>query len=176
VSKKKRDTYDARLQKLRREIEAEISLLPSSVNLIGVARILAETSITIDVQRSNKEIEMVGMRVATEYEINRDWQPKDVSAIKGRGFDIESTDGAGNYRYIEVKARAGVGSVDLTNNEWLKANRLREEYWLYIVSNAGTDVPKLSVVQDPVKFHEPERIETIRWRIDDWQDSAEDVE
>jgi len=172
---KKRDTYDGRLQKLRREIEAEISLLPSSVNLIGVARILAETSITIDIQRSNKEIEMVGMRVATEYETNRGWQPTDVSAIKGRGFDIESTDGEGNYRYIEVKARSGVGGVDLTNNEWLKAKRLGDEFWLYIVSNAGTDLPKLSIIQDPAKYFDPERIETIRWRIDDWQDTAVDI-
>ena len=145
------------------------------MNLIGVARILAETSITIDVQRSNKEIEMVGMRVATEYETNRGWQPTDVSAIKGRGFDIESTDGEGNYRYIEVKARSGVCGVDLTNNEWLKAKRLGDEFWLYIVSNAGTDLPKLSIIQDPAKYFDPERIETIRWRIDDWQDTAVDI-
>ena len=172
---KKRDTYDGRLQKLRREIEAEISLLPSAVNLIGVARVLNESTISVDQQRSNKEIEMVGMRVTTEYEINRGWQPTDVSAIKGRGFDIESTDGEGNYRYIEVKARSGVGGVDLTNNEWLKAKRLGDEFWLYVVSNAGTGSPKLSIIQDPAKYFDPERIETVRWRIDDWQDNAEDV-
>jgi hypothetical protein len=118
---------------------------------------------------------MVGMRWATDYENNRGWQPTDVSAEKGRGFDIESTDGKGNYRYIEVKARAGEGSVDLTNNEWLKANRLREEYWLYVVTNAGTDSPKLSIIQDPAKYFEPERVETVRWRIDDWQTNAEAI-
>jgi SNF2 family DNA or RNA helicase len=172
---KKRDTHDGRLKKLKREIEAEIALLPSSVNLIGAAKVLAETSISVDRQRSNKEIEMVGMRLATDYENNRGWQPTDVSAEKGRGFDIESTDGKGNYRYIEVKARAGEGSVDLTNNEWLKANRLREEYWLYVVTNAGTDSPKLSIIQDPAKYFEPERVETVRWRIDDWQTNAEAI-
>jgi len=44
--------------------------------------------------------------------------PKDVSAERGRGYDIKSIDADGNLFFIEVKGRAdGADSVTLTINE-----------------------------------------------------------
>jgi hypothetical protein len=44
--------------------------------------------------------------------------PKDVSAQRGLGYDIESIDADGNLFFIEVKGRAdGAVSVTLTLNE-----------------------------------------------------------
>jgi hypothetical protein len=34
-----------------------------------------------------------------------------------------------------VQVEAGVGSVELSANEWLKAEQLGDEYWLYVVTD-----------------------------------------
>ena len=54
-------------------------------------------------------------------------------------------------RFIEVKGRAGVGVVALSENEYRTAERLKEDYWLYAVFNcAGT--PALHVVRNPARL------------------------
>lgn len=107
---------------------------------------------------------MVGMRVATEYEEARGWQVTDVSAEDHGGFDLRSTlyDEHGAFksiRYIEVKARARTGAIRITSNEWKKARRYGEDYWLYVVTNAGTDHPDLQRIRNPAgHFTEGESI------------------
>jgi len=41
-------------------------------------------------------------------------------------------------RIIEVKGRAAVGEVALTTNEYKTAERLKNDYWLYVVYDCGT--------------------------------------
>ena len=41
-------------------------------------------------------------------------------------------------RFIEVKGRAAVGEVALSANEYKTAERLKRDYWLYVVFNCGT--------------------------------------
>jgi hypothetical protein len=54
-------------------------------------------------------------------------------------------------RFIEVKGRAGTGEVALTANEYRTAQRLGEDFWLYVVFEcAGT--PALNAIQDPAKL------------------------
>ena len=78
---------------------------------------------------------------------NRDGSRRDRSPDK-LPFDISSKAEDGSTRYIEVKGRAGVGAVELTGNEWLTAQNMGEDYWLYIVSNAVKD-PQLTIINDP---------------------------
>jgi SNF2 family DNA or RNA helicase len=104
------------------------------------------------------EIEDVGMQVAMKYEKEQDWLPEDVSG-ENHGFDIRSTfydkDGAlVDVRYIEVKARAQTGAIRLSANEWKKARHFDEKYWLYIITNAGLDMPKLTRINNPAKVFE----------------------
>ena len=54
-------------------------------------------------------------------------------------------------RAIEVKGRAGVGDIELTENEWSRACNERERYWLYVVYNCGTPNPRLLRVNDPFR-------------------------
>ena len=101
----------------------------------------------------DKEIERVGMDVSMEHEKKNGWSPEDVHA-ENLGFDIRSTkygeDGdMEDIRYIEVKARAQDGAIRLSANEWKKAKRFQEKYWLYVVTLAGTTKPKLKRVQNP---------------------------
>jgi len=170
---KKRDDLGKKRLRLKDQIRAEVHLLPSEPKLLGVARVTSEATKTITEtqQRSNKEIEMVGMFVTEQYEKDHDRKPEDVSA-ENVGYDIKSING-NEVRYIEVKARAQTGTIDLTPNEWMIAQRLREEFWLYVVEYAGTDRPKLYTIQDPALKLSPERIiETYRWRSNDWKAAA----
>ena len=54
-------------------------------------------------------------------------------------------------RFIEVKGRAAVGEVALTGNEYRTAQRLAEDYWLYVVFNCGSK-PDLHAIQDPARL------------------------
>ena len=74
------------------------------------------------------------------------------------GYDIRSEDDQGNVRYIEVKARARTGAITLTANEWFMAWRLQDEYWLYIVENAGSENPELYTIQNPTSRFKPEEV------------------
>ena len=108
--------------------------------------------------RSDREIEEIGMEVAMEFERREGRIPEDVSA-QNLGFDIRSWEVGPNgrrrvARYIEVKARAREGEVALTPNEWFKAHRFREKYYLYVVLNAAT-TPELIVIQNPAEKLKP---------------------
>ena len=174
---KKRDDLEKKLHRLREQIRSEIHLLASEPKLLGVARVIPDilNALSNKQQSSNKEIEMVGMRITTQYEKVHLRNPQDVSA-ENVGYDIKSSNES-EVRYIEVKARAQTGSIDLTPNEWMIAQRLREEYWLYVVEYAGTESPKLYTIQDPAVKLAPERIvEAYRWRSDDWKEAAKKVQ
>ena len=101
--------------------------------------------------RSDAEIEAVGMRVAMQHERDNNWTPEDVAG-ENHGFDIRSTrydDGVfADIRYIEVKARAQSGAIRLTANEWKKARRFGDKYWLYVVTEAGS-APCLHRILNP---------------------------
>ena len=87
--------------------------------------------------RSDAEIERIGMIFVMEHERIAGRVPEDVSA-QNLGFDIRSTVKDGSIRYIEVKARVQTGRVALTQNEWFKAKRFKNDYYLYAVMNAGS--------------------------------------
>ena len=52
---------------------------------------------------------------------------------------------------IEVKGRAGVGEIELTENEWAKACTLADRYWLYVVFDCATPRPRLVRVRHPFR-------------------------
>jgi hypothetical protein len=54
-------------------------------------------------------------------------------------------------RAIEVKGRAGIADIELTENEWSRACNTRDRYWFCVVYNCGTPTPRLFRVQDPLR-------------------------
>ena len=48
-----------------------------------------------------------------------------------------------------MKGRAGIGDLELTENEWPKACNQRGRYWLYVVYDCRMSHPRLLRVQDP---------------------------
>jgi hypothetical protein len=98
------------------------------------------------------------------YEKQNGREPTDVSK-ENPGFDIRSINQDGSVRYIEVKARAGIGDVALTQNEWFKAKRFKDDYYLYVVLNASSK-PELFIIQNPAeKLNAQEKIETVRYIV-----------
>jgi superfamily II DNA or RNA helicase len=95
-------------------------------------------------------IEAIAVRVARNFEVDRyNARVIDVSAPHlAKGYDLESHRANGEIVAIEVKGRAGRGSVQLTENEWPTAINVRERYWLYVVADCATS-PVLYRVQDP---------------------------
>ena len=53
----------------------------------------------------------------------------------------------------------------LTQNEWFKAKRFQQDYYLYAVLNAAT-TPQLHVIQNPALSLKPQEIaESVRYLI-----------
>jgi hypothetical protein len=100
-------------------------------------------------KRRDDRVEAIAMRIAREYEESRQGVVEDVSDPTRRmGFDLRSTRADGQVRFIEVKGRARIGEVELTDNEWKQARNHPDRYWLYVVYNCDS-TPKLYRVKDP---------------------------
>lgn len=77
---------------------------------------------------------------------------------------MRSTGPQGEKRYIEVKARAAVGPVSLTQNEWFKAQRFQGDYYLYVVLNASKQ-PELCRIQNPAAVLKPDKQVEVRYLV-----------
>lgn len=160
--------YEDALERLKREIQQEKSLTISMPRFLGAILVKPSSSDMV----SDEEIERIGMEIAMHYERSQGREPEDVSK-ENLGFDIRSK-GNGETRYIEVKARADEGEVALTYNEWLKAKRLKKEYWLYVVANAATN-PTLYLIQNPAESLEVrEKVEVVRFIVplNEWKNKG----
>ncbi len=151
---------------LQQEIQLERHLTVGEPRILGAAAVIPggpaepEPALVDETQgaygagmKRDEAIEAVGMQVAMQYEKDLGRQPEDVSG-ENHGFDVRSTlygeDGTfAGIRYIEVKARARSGAIRLSANEWKKARHFDDKFWLYIVTGAGTDAPKLHRLQNP---------------------------
>jgi superfamily II DNA or RNA helicase len=160
-------------RRLEREIEGEVHLYPTEPIILGIVRVVPAREQKEDMVR-DEEIERIGMEVAMRYEMDNGRRPEDVSA-KNSGYDIKSSNDR-ECRYIEVKARAQDGSIALTPNEWMMAQRLGDEYWLYIITNAATR-PRLYLIQNPaLRLRPDEEVSIVRYVVKDWKGSAEVAE
>ncbi len=113
-----------------------------------------------DLRRYDAAIEAVAVKVAKAHEetngsIVRDVSTPELALAAGLtehpGFDLLSRRPDGLELAIEVKGRAAVGDVQLSENEYVKACNLGDRYWLYVVFECASPHPQLKRVQDP--FH-----------------------
>jgi hypothetical protein len=109
-------------------------------------------------RKFDAEVEAIAMKVAMAHEdaagaVVRDVSKPNLARAAGLsdnpGFDLLSYRSDGSQQGIEVKGRAGVGAVELTENEWVRACNQRDRYWLYVVFDCGTPHPRLIRVPDP---------------------------
>jgi hypothetical protein len=154
------DELNNRLEGRRRELELERHCIISDIAHIGRAWVLPHperTSPQLAPMIADPEIERIAVQEAIRYEEARGCVVESVES-ENRGFDLisrrphpEDPKSFIEVRFIEVKGRAGVGVVALSENEYRTAERLKCDYWLYAVFNcAGT--PQLHAVQDPARL------------------------
>ena len=160
--------YERALEELKREIEREKHLSITMPRLLGAIVAKPHSEMV-----SDEEIERIGMEIAMKYERQQGRVPEDVSA-ENLGFDIRSRSKDGEVRYIEVKARRDEGAVALTPNEWFKAKRFKDQYYLYVVANAVTN-PTLYIIRNPAENLEAmEKVEIVRFVIspEEWKSKS----
>jgi len=157
--------YETSKKELEELIEREQNLTMTNPSFVGIVRVLPRAE-TEEAMYSDEEVEKIGMEIVMKFERENGREPEDVSK-ENLGFDIRSREKDGKIRYIEVKARAGVGSVALTQNEWFKAQRLGNDYYLYVVWNAGKDPnTKPCIIQNPaVNLQVDQKVEIVRYII-----------
>ena len=167
---RKKEELERKKRRLKREIEAETHLYPTEPKIIGAARVLPQGMPGEMV--ASEEVERIAMEEAFRYEKEQGRGPEDVH-VENLGYDIRSREDGTKYRYIEVKGRARDGAIALTPNEWLMAQRLGEEYWLYVVIETATN-PELYILQNPAAHLKPdEEISIVRYIVKDWKNKSE---
>ena len=159
------------------EIEQEKHLSEKPPELLGVAIVLpapAEVVAAAGGMVSDPEVEAIAIEESKKYEVSQGRKPVSVED-DNCGWDLTSLLGGEVERYIEVKGRAGIGVVALTPNEWIKAQRLGKDYWLYVVVNCKSK-PELFLIRDPAsKLRPTEEISVVRYVVTqaDWQKAAQ---
>lgn len=154
------DELNNRLEMRQQELELERHCSVADIKHLGRAWVLPHperTSPQLASMVRDDEIEQIAVRLAIEHEEARGWQVESVES-ENRGFDVisrrphpEDPKTFIEVRFIEVKGRAGVGVVALSQNEYRTAERLKSDYWLYVAFNcAGT--PQLHMVQNPTRL------------------------
>jgi superfamily II DNA or RNA helicase len=151
------DELNGRLERRRLELAQERHCTISDIRRVGVAWVLPHPERKSPGNAPfvrDDEIERIAVEAVIAHERARGWEVTSVEA-DNRGFDLisrrphpEDPQTAIEVRFIEVKGRVAIGEVALTTNEYRTAQRLRKDYWLYVVFNCGTK-PEVNVVQDP---------------------------
>ncbi|MEG4630133.1 DUF3883 domain-containing protein [Microcoleus sp. AR_TQ3_B6] len=151
---------NGRLETRQEELEKERSCTIADIQHHGRAWVLPHperTSPEMAAMVSDREIERIAVEAVIAYENARGWLVVSVEK-ENRGFDLisrkphpEDPNTAIAVRFIEVKGRSRVGEVALTTNEYKTAERLKKDYWLYVVFNCAS-TPEVRPIQDPVQL------------------------
>jgi superfamily II DNA or RNA helicase len=154
------DELNSRREARQRELELERHCSIADITHIGRAAVLPHperTSPQLAPMVRDDEIERIAVAEAIRHEEARGWVVESVES-ENRGFDLisrrphpEDPKTFIEVRFIEVKGRAGVGVVALSENEYRTAQRLKGDYWLYAVFNCAGK-PELHAVQDPARL------------------------
>jgi len=114
--------------------------------------------------KKNTEAEQAAVDFVIRWELSHGAAKVESKESDGVGYDLESYDKDDNLlRFIEVKGKTTDDDGILTTNEWGAAERLREDYWLYVVENVLSE-PQLLRIQDPfLKIHPNPQVQVQRY-------------
>ncbi len=151
---------NARLERRREELRQERHCTITDIQHLGRAWVLPHPERQTPTVRSfirDDEIEKIAVQAVIAHEEAQGRQVISVE-LENRGFDLisrrphpEAPQTAIEVRFIEVKGRSTVGEVALTTNEYKTAERLKKDYWLYVVYNCAA-VPEIHPIQDPARL------------------------
>ena len=156
----KLENLNARLEQRTAELDKERHCAIANIQHHGRAWVLPHPdrqSPGIAPMVRDDEIERIAVEAVIAYENAQGREAVSVEK-ENRGFDLisrrphpEDRQTAIEVRFIEVKGRASVGEVGLTSNEYRTAERLKKDFWLYVVFNCAME-PQVHLVQDPARL------------------------
>ncbi|MBI5093534.1 MAG: DUF3883 domain-containing protein, partial [Candidatus Hydrogenedentes bacterium] len=165
---------NGRLERRQEELEKERHCMIGDIECIGRAWVLPHperTAPSMVAMVRDEEIEHIAVEAAIKYEEARGCVVQSVES-ENKGFDLVSRrfDAVDptllvEYRYIEVKGRACIGEIALTANEYKTAERLKKDYWLYVVYNCAA-TPGIHCIQDPGRLGWKPLVKVEHYRID----------
>jgi superfamily II DNA or RNA helicase/DNA-binding XRE family transcriptional regulator len=156
--KQRQRNLAAQRERARADLMAEPELIQADEPEFIAHALVVPSTDPEDRKRHDREVEKIAMLKAIGFEEEQGGVVVDVSTPESAvlqgleawpGFDLLSRNGQGAPNAIEVKGRAGVGEIEVSENEWAKACNLRERYWLYVVFNCAGAHPELHCIQDP---------------------------
>ncbi|WP_075830030.1 helicase-related protein [Deinococcus marmoris] len=131
-----------RLDRRINELNRERTISAGVPEVLGVALVIPQALLISDTRTAHSPdpvaraaVERAAMEAVTQAEVRLGRVPRDVSAQRGLGYDIESKDPAtGRLYFIEVKGRwQGADTVTLTRNEILASRNAPEQFRLALV-------------------------------------------
>jgi hypothetical protein len=154
------DELDERFKSRVAELERERLCSIGEVHFIGscwVAPHPERNEPNLAPMVRDEEIERIAVEFVTSEAIKDGWTVESVES-ENRGFDLilrkSGSEDPGHpvaVRFVEVKGRAGIGEVALSSNEYKTAERLQDDYWLYVVYNCAKQ-PELHKIQNPARL------------------------
>lgn len=156
------DELRERLRQREDELRDQRHVVSSPPQLIGGALIIPQGLINVNTGKESdeftadadarKRIEMIAMKAVMDHEQSLGFEPEDVSKYN-RGWDIESRQGKGNIRMIEVKGRrADARSVTITRNELLQMRNQDGKVILALVLVDGESVDGPHYIEQAIDF------------------------
>lgn len=133
-----------RLERRMDDLHRERTISAGVPEIMGVALVVPESLLksagsrpaqrSVDVQ-ARAEVEQAAMQATMQAERSLGREPRDVSAQRGLGYDLESRDPTtGRLHFIEVKGRwHEADTVTLTRNEILASRNAPEQFRLALV-------------------------------------------
>jgi hypothetical protein len=159
----------ARRDRRRQELHQQRSLTLQAVEKLTCVIILPHPERNLPEIRNLRpdfETEAIAMQFVMDAERSQGRQVYDVHE-RNLGYDVTSLDvNTGELRLIEVKGiAAAAGAVMLSPHELEVAQDRRDCFWLYVVTNCGTQ-PTLQMIANPACLHWTEVSQVAHYRID----------
>lgn len=167
-----------RLEKRRKELEQQRQCAVGDLRHLGRAWVLPHperNNYQFAPMRRDDEVERIAVEVATRF-LESDGYIVESVESQNLGYDLKARKPhpkdpktAMSIRFVEVKGRARKGEIALTQNEYKTAERLKQDYWLYVVFQCATHAPSLNILRDPAKLRwEPiTTVEHYRLKLED---------
>ena len=147
------DYLDASVPVLNRMYEKRLK----TYKAVGYSVVRPSSELEAQADLRFATIERIAVEAAVAFEKARGWKVENVESDT-RGFDLISRSAPSDIviepietRFIEVKGRAAIGEIALTANEYKTAQRLGDDYWLYVVFNCASQ-PLVTTIQNPARF------------------------
>jgi superfamily II DNA or RNA helicase len=154
------DELNSRRERRLADLERECQCAIGDIQCIGHAWVLPHperSSPGLAPMVRDEEIERIAVLAAIAHEEAQGRVVESVEA-QNRGFDLisrrphpEDPATAIDVRFIEVKGRAAVGEIALTENEYKTSERLKRDYWLYAVFNCAS-APQVHAIRNPARL------------------------